>query len=127
MDRIRVLFVDSRLLRRQIVREVFALQPDIDIVGEVESRADVLSTIDERRAQFVIVGSNGAGSLESYDVLLRRRPHLRILAIVEDGRRSFLYELAPQLVSLGPPSPETLLGVIRESVRSQASLLGEAP
>jgi len=47
--------------------------------------------------------------------MLTARPNLKVLAITNQGRTSFLYELRPYELALGQLSPATLIHAVRGS------------
>lgn len=59
---------------------------------------------------------------ESSAEYIVRHPRTKILAIKEDGRQAFLFELVPKLVPLGELSTDSLLAVIRDAVMKPVNI-----
>jgi hypothetical protein len=113
LERIRVLLAGLPRMLRDIVVDVVATQPDLEIVGEATNEgaiADVSGPIE-----VLILASRGAAKPSRYSEHLYRRPQMRILAIVDESRRGFLFELQPVRLPLGELSPVTLLAAIRNT------------
>jgi hypothetical protein len=106
--RTRVLLVGMPKLLRDLVKEILMSQSDITVVGELtELDARLIASLDNSRAAAVIVGSSQAEVPEVFCRLLRERPSVRVLAIADDGRQTYLY------LPLGELSPTGLLDAVR--------------
>lgn len=110
---IRVLLLRLRRLTREIIRAILEGQPDIEVVREATGWPALVLLVDECRAQFVIVGTDQPELPIDCRHVLLERPYTRVLAAVDDGRQSLLYELQPRELPLGQLSPDRLLGAIR--------------
>jgi hypothetical protein len=62
-------------------------------------------------ADLVIAGCEAVDEAE-FGRLLRERPKAKVLAVVGDGRRSYLYQLRAHSMPLGEMSPERMLTVL---------------
>ena len=110
----RVLLIGRRLLR-DLVEQLLSAEPDIEIVGSDELGSTLVAAADATSATLVIL-ADGEGELGDACVkLLRARPRLRAMAIVNDGREGWLYELRPhrELVCEGELSRERLVTAVR--------------
>jgi hypothetical protein len=105
-------------LLREIVRDVIAHEPDLEIVAEHEV-ADVETAVERDHADFVIVGPDAASD-ERVCALVGAGLGVRALEVHSDGKESVLYELRPHRVSLGEISADTLLHTIRTVPRWEA-------
>jgi DNA-binding NarL/FixJ family response regulator len=111
LERTRIVLIDMSPLMREIVREVIAHEPDLQIVAEHEV-ADVETAVERTRADFVILGPDAASD-ERVRALIGAGLGLRALEVQSDGKESVLYELRPHRVSLGEISADTILRTIR--------------
>jgi DNA-binding NarL/FixJ family response regulator len=110
LESTRIVLIDMPPLLRDIVRDVLAGEPDIEVVAEHDVAVDVRDAVRQDGADLVIVGSDAASSAR--DAVAGNRG-VRALEVRSDGRESVLYELRPHRVPLGEISPETLLRTIR--------------
>jgi DNA-binding NarL/FixJ family response regulator len=95
-----------------ILHHVVAAEPDMAVVGVVGD-GDVPAAIRRTRADVVLVGQDLQGARDSYLQLLRRHPHIKVLAISESGKRGSLYELRLRRMPLGKISACSLATAIR--------------
>jgi len=106
---------------RDVLGEVFASQADVRVVGDVNDQAEVLLAVGRTAADVVILGMQDAELPGIASHLFDQYPHLKILAVSSERRQAFLYELRPQLVSIGEMDAHGLLHAIRTAIRSEAS------
>ena len=115
----RIVLIDMPRILREIVKDVLATDADMMVVGEYAESVRLRDAVSRTSADFVITDDRVSG-FDEVGTLLRERPHVRVLAIGENGRDTVLYELRPQKVRLGAVSPENLLEAIRAAVRADA-------
>jgi DNA-binding NarL/FixJ family response regulator len=92
--RIRVLVANRPRLIRELILAVFEEQPDIEIVGEVREvdYENIARTVDETHPEFLILGLDKPEKRPPLcDVLLRRHPEMKILAVAENNESSVFY------------------------------------
>jgi DNA-binding NarL/FixJ family response regulator len=106
---------------REILEGVFADQADIRVVGAVNGPVELLVAAGQTEADVVILEMDDTELPGVASHLLDQYPRLKILTVTADGRRMFLYQLRPQLVSLGEMEPHRLLQTIRTIVGSEES------
>jgi hypothetical protein len=95
-----------------ILHHVVAAEPDMEIVGSVD--VDGLSrAIQPTLPDVVVVGHDAQSERDLYLSLLLRRPQLKVLAIDDDGKNGWLYELRPRRIRLGKISARSLTKAIR--------------
>ena len=111
MERKRIVLIDMSPLLREIVREIIAREPDLEIVAEHE-RVDVGEAVAQDDPDFVIVGPEAATDARVRS-LVGAGLGLRALEVHSDGKESVLYELRPHRIALGEISSDTLLRAIR--------------
>jgi hypothetical protein len=107
----RIVLVDLPRILRDIIGGAVGEEPDMQVVGQLPADASVRLAVDEREADFVIVGSGY--DFDEISEMLAQRPRLRVLEVAGDGRESFLYNLRPARTPLGELSPQTIVDAIR--------------
>lgn len=95
-----------------IVANIVAAQPDLDIVAGPVGETNLRRAVECGNADVVILSRKTPLNGE-YDDVLYSRAHLKVIAIEGEGRRGSLYELRPHRVPLGEMSPTRLLDAIR--------------
>jgi DNA-binding NarL/FixJ family response regulator len=99
-------------LMLDIIHHVVAAEPDMAVIGVVDD-GELPAAVRRARADVVVVGQDAQAERDSYLQLLLRHPHVKVLAIANDGKSGSLYELQPRRVSLGKISARTLTQAIR--------------
>jgi chemotaxis response regulator CheB len=108
MHTIRVLLVNMPRLLREIVREVIATEPDLQVVDELTGGyLELAAVLDSVVADVVILGTESRESGDLLLPLLQIRPALRFVIIAEDGRAGFVCTPSGEL------SPARLLEAVR--------------
>jgi DNA-binding NarL/FixJ family response regulator len=113
---IRILLAAMPGMMRDIVEMAIRSQPDMVIVGllSVVGARDALSdAVQHGRPDVVIVGLEADTEPHACEDLLYDHPRVRLLEVIDDGRRATLCELRPHRVPIGNVSPEGLVGAIR--------------
>jgi chemotaxis response regulator CheB len=116
--RIRILLAELPRMLRDIVERVVSTQPDMEIVGAAAGADTLSDDVARTTPDVVILAMARDASPHRFDGLLVDRPALSILAITEDGRGAYRYEMRPQVLPLTEVSPSGLLDAIRASVRA---------
>jgi hypothetical protein len=101
---IRVTLIDLPQLLSEIVTDMLGQAPGFTLAAEGTSPEGV---------DLVIVGARGDELPEAGRDQLAQRPESRALAIGEDGRRAYLFELRPHRTLLLELSADTLRSVLR--------------
>lgn len=106
----RVLLVGIPPLLGDVIRELVAELPDVDVVGDValEHVPDATRTA---LIDVVVLGAAGPVPPRCWEELFVRRPR-RVIAVVEGGRRGYVCELAPLVSPLGELTAAGLAGAI---------------
>ncbi len=92
MHKMRVLVANRSRMMRDLVKETLADQPDIEIVAEAQSEADVTELVDISKPDFVIIAlDEHKQHLDLCGFLLGRYPHMRILALSDERGKSVCY------------------------------------
>jgi hypothetical protein len=119
---IRIVVIGLPQILRDVITDIVADQPDMELVGDLPENADP-AMIEDLGGTFVAVGAGPSGELPDVckGLLVRQAHGLRILGLSAEGRRGYLYELRPTEVAIGDVSPERLLNVIRAAIPFDAS------
>lgn len=114
MTSIRVILVGIPQLLADIVEELIARQPDIELVGSVAANRDLRRAIRRARPDVILCRASGAGLPAVYGEILEGHPHLRLLAIEASERTGFVYDLRPVRTPLDV-WPQGLIDAIRSA------------
>ena len=80
----------------------------MQIVGELGENADLLAPVAEASAEVVITTRQPTGLHPNYSKLLDARSNLTVVAIADEGRAGYVYELQPRERSAGEVAPPLL-------------------
>jgi DNA-binding NarL/FixJ family response regulator len=120
LPELRVVLIDMPRILREIIRETISVQPDMDVVAELDASWSVPDSVDRYDPDVVVVSGDSARIDELGRALLQRGSS-RALAVSPDGNESFLVELRPHQVPLGELSPEALLAAVRATPDGHSS------
>jgi hypothetical protein len=110
----RILLIGLPLLLEEIVTELLAREPDLELAGSVELTAGVARKAEQVDADFAIVGSDDENLVAS---LLTERPRLNILALAGDSGEAWLYSRGRERARLGELAPEGLVAAVRRAAK----------
>lgn len=113
MQQLRIVIGDMPRLTREIIGVMLEQQPDMTIVDHGVSPADLVAVALRERADAAIVALPDDELPALYASLLHSAPALRLLALVREGQRAFLFVLRPYCVALGELSAAQLADAIR--------------
>jgi DNA-binding NarL/FixJ family response regulator len=117
VKRIRVLLGDMPRLLRELIDGAIGATSDIAVVGTVDAREQMASSLERTKADVLIIRGRGEADSEEIEALLYAQPRLRLVTIGDAGRSSALHALRPITISLGDVAPEALLDAIRASAQ----------
>jgi DNA-binding NarL/FixJ family response regulator len=117
LQRIRIVVIGLPQILRDVITDIVADQPDMEVVGDLRED-ETPAMVEDLAGSFVAMRVGPSGELPDIgtSLLERRARGLRILGLSSEGRTGFLYELRPNLVAIGEVSPDRLLSVIRAAV-----------
>jgi AmiR/NasT family two-component response regulator len=125
MKRVRVLFANQPRLMRELLMALIGDQPDIELVGEVGDRGDLVEAVEQVRPDVLIVAMDDR---EKHRVqcgfLLGRFPEMRILALAPEQNRALYYWA---IVDIRSASLESSEAGILNAVRQGPPLVGVVP
>jgi DNA-binding NarL/FixJ family response regulator len=112
LKRIRVLLGDMPTMLRDIVTDVVANEPDLEVSGVLGPRESLQAGLKRVQADVLVVG-NRRPDLGTAEEIWREWPLVKILMIATDARSAVLYALRPIEIVLGDISPEGLAAALR--------------
>jgi len=112
---IRVLVANGPRLMRELILTTFSDQPDIEIVEEVADEADIIERVEKTNPDFVVIAQETLTEGPNIcDMVLRRRPDTRVVAVAPHHNYLVYYWASPEIHSRHvEASEEALLGVLR--------------
>ena len=121
---IRVLVAIRPRLMRELILNTFADQPDIEIVGEIADETQVPEAVNTLSPDFLVLSQEDMGERPSVcDLVLRKHPELRIVAVAPDRNYSVHYWVSFDIHSRDvEASEEGILGVLRKKSDSLGKL-----
>jgi chemotaxis response regulator CheB len=124
LERIRVLLVGIRGILGELIYEIVAQQPDMEVVGQLVDDRELLSATRSTRCDAVILGLTEEQVLPAACLeLLEAHPGITILTVLMNGSHAFVYRLKPERSSVGDLSTATLTDAIRGTARPHAPSL----
>ncbi len=123
MQKIKVLLASRPKLLSEVIRNMIARQPDMEVMGEVLDPIELLLAVKTTEAEIVIVTP-----LDSEEEprlcrhLLADYPDLKIVTLSRTGEAATLYESDSRKQRIEEPGEESILRAIRDVVRPSASL-----
>ena len=103
--------VDMSRMLSEILEATLRSRPDFEVVARYRHQDELSSAVLDSGADLVIAGCDAVDEAE-FGRLLRERPKAKVLAVLGDGQRSYLYQLRAHSVALGEMSPQSLLTVL---------------
>ena len=116
MPEIRILVVHPAGILRDIVVKALDAQDDMIVVDQLPDHTGLRQALASTRPTLVLWGLLSPDVHEVYPDLFDGYSSVKVLAMLEDGRQAFLWELRPHRTPLGEISPGRLVEVIREAV-----------
>jgi chemotaxis response regulator CheB len=88
---LRVAVATQPRLMRELMLETVKVQPDIEIVAEIQNEADIERAVEESKPDFLIMAC-GESDLRPpiCDILLHRHPDMKILSLATERNRGIL-------------------------------------
>jgi chemotaxis response regulator CheB len=89
---IRVVVANRPRLMRELVVETISEQPDIEILAEIQDEDKIVDAVEEKHPDFLIIALNESDERPPLcDILLRRYPQMKILALAPERNSSIFY------------------------------------
>jgi DNA-binding NarL/FixJ family response regulator len=89
---IRVVVANRPRLMRELVVETISEQPDIEILAEIQDEDKIVDAVEEKHPDVLIIALNETNERPPLcDILLRRYPGMKILALAPERNSSIFY------------------------------------
>jgi DNA-binding NarL/FixJ family response regulator len=89
---IRVVVANRPRLMRELVVETISEQPDIEILAEIQDEDKIVDAVEEKHPDFLIIALDESDQRPPLcDILLRRYPQMKILALAPERNSSIFY------------------------------------
>lgn len=120
MGPIRVLVANKPRLMQDLVLATISGQPDIEIVGQIQDEAQLVSTVEQTRPDFLIVALEKSDRLpRTCRAALESHPHMRIIAIAPNRNSTIFYWASLNIRSNRiESSEESVLSALRGNAQS---------
>jgi DNA-binding NarL/FixJ family response regulator len=106
-------------LLHDVLIDLLASQPDIELIDCTMPFDASPPPPDQKAPDVMILSSRHPENDELPLHLLYSTPQCRVLALRNDARTSFLYELRPHRIFLGELSHDALLAAVRRAVGAE--------
>ena len=89
---IRVVIANRPRLMRELVLESLIDQPDIEVVGEIKGEDEIVDAVERMHPEFLIIALDESNQRPPLcDILLRRYPEMKILALAPERNCCIFY------------------------------------
>ena len=89
---IRVVVANRPRLMRELVLESLIDQPDIEVVGEIKGEDEIVDAVERMHPEFLVIALDESNQRPPLcDILLRRYPEMKILALAPERNCSIFY------------------------------------
>ena len=123
MPKIKVLLAEDHTIVRKGIRSLLDSQPDMEVAGEVLDPIELLLAVRAMKVDVVIVTPlDSDGESRICRLMLAEHPQLKIVTMSAKDDMAFLYESGASKKRIDEPSEPSILGAIRESMRSITDL-----
>jgi len=120
---IRVLVANRPRLIRELVTSTISDQPDIEVVGEIQSDDELESAVENIHPDVLIVALDQSDQLSNIcEAILRNHPKIRVIAIAADRNSSKFYRASFHIDSNRIETSEA--GVL-SAIRGKTQLCGD--
>ncbi len=118
---IRVLVANRPRLLRELVLTTLSDQPDIEVVGEAADEIEIPALVERTHPDFLFIAQDEPRRRPPLcELLLRRHPQLRIIAVAPDQSRSVYYWATFDIhASSFEASEDSILETVRRGIEKQ--------
>lgn len=118
MKKIRILLANNRpRIMREVMRQLIARQPDMEIVAEVLDLSALSRVAEETAADVIIVALEDSDALRLGRQLLAEHPDMVILALAATGDAAFIEQVRLGRRDIAEPSEANILRALRRAIR----------
>jgi len=114
---VRVLVANRPRLMRELMLATISDQPDIEIIGEVESESGIEAAVATTQPDFLIVALGKSNRLSAVcGAVLQKHPQLKVIAIAPDRNSTIFYWTSLEIKSHRiEASEDGVLGTLRNA------------
>lgn len=88
---LRVAVATQPRLMRELMLETVKVQPDLEVVADIQNEADIERIVEESRPDFLIIAASESDLHPPIcDLLLHRHPEMKILSLATERNRGVL-------------------------------------
>jgi two-component system chemotaxis response regulator CheB len=127
MRSIKVLLANDPAILREVLREVIARQPDMEVVGEILDPLGVLLAVKETQADVVVIGLRDAEEPGLVSHLLAECPYVTVLGLAAQGDTAIIVQMCLWRKEIVDPSEVNILRALRHAVREPGRAWHEPP
>jgi DNA-binding NarL/FixJ family response regulator len=104
---------------RDLLVTIMGDEPDVQVVAIIEDESQILRMVEESSPEFLITTLESPGSPETLcEFLLRRYPHMKIVALAPDGNSVMFYSASVGINKTALECSETgILKALRANTR----------
>jgi DNA-binding NarL/FixJ family response regulator len=114
-SKIKIMLASRPQMLSDVIRRMIALQPDMEVVGEVIDPIKLLMAIKEILVDVVIITPiKPIGDPKICRQLLGEYPLIKVVTLSAEGDVAFLYQADAPKIRLDEPSEQAILGAIRK-------------
>ena len=120
---IRVVVANQPRLMRELVLETIVEEPDIETVAEVQNEVTIVEVVEKTHPDFLIIALDKSDKRPPLcDILLRRYPEMKILAIAPERNSSMLFWTSFDIIH-DSPAESSEAGILN-ALRRKGQLAG---
>ena len=124
MARLRILLACPRMARQQEWIDTLTRDPDVELVEEADGAIEALLKAGNTEATVVVIDLPDSGRDPGVtDHLLDEYPHIKVVAVSEDGKSALKYETGIIKEALGDPSVHPLKDLFRSLWKGRDQVL----
>lgn len=118
MKKIRILLANNRpRMMREVMRQLIARQPDMEIVAEVLDLSVLRRVAEETAADVIIVALEDSNALRLGRQLLAERPEMVLLALAAKGDAACIEQVCLGRREIAEPSEANILSDLRHAIQ----------
>ena len=122
METLRILLAAMPRLMSDLVELGLGSQPDMEVVGVLESVSSLARDVTLARPDLLVLGISGTQLPEQCGPMFAEHPELRVLGIELEFVEAGVYALRLHRTALGPLTPDELALALREVARTPIRL-----
>lgn len=116
-QKIRVLLANRPRMILDLVREIIAQEPDMEVVGEVSDSLHLPLVVKESEADVVVVAFEGIEATELVSYLLDGSPRVTVLCLATTEDTAFIAQLRYWQQEIVEPSTASVMNALRQAIR----------